>query len=227
MSQESESILASMPAFHGRVLNAARLIREAMMGHRFLASLADGSLPDQAFKTWIVQDYLFVREEIAFLGVLVAKAPPSLRPSLADGMGALVREMELFRAQAEGHGVSVEGAEMAPTCHAYVQFLMATAYGRSFAEAFTVLYGVEKAYLDSWRWVKSHQRSASPWQSFIDHWSSAAFQEYVGGLVSTLDRLARGKSEVELAMMEDMFLLTGRYEYLFWDMAASGESWPV
>jgi len=27
--------------------------------------------------------------------------------------------------------------------------------------------------------------------------------------------------------MTEIFLITGQYEILFWDMAASGESWPV
>lgn len=212
---------------HQRLLSAAGSVWKAILGHPFLASTANGSISDQTFKTWIAQDYLFVREEIPFLGILIAKAPPELRAPLAEGVVDLNRELGLFRQQAEAHGVVLEGQAMSPTCHAYTQFLMATAYSRPFDEGFAVLYGVEKAYLDSWSWVKGHQQKSSPWQVFIDNWTSDTFQGYITWLASTLDDLAVGKSEEDLAAMEKLFLLTGRYEYLFWDMAMSEETWPV
>lgn len=213
--------------FHQRLLATARPLWEATLAHPFLAATADGTISDGVFKTWLLQDYFYVRELIPFMGVLIAKAPPALRPPLADAVVVFNRELDLFREQAEAHGVSLEGQEMSPTCHAYVQFLMATVYGRPFEEAFTVHYGAEKAYLDAWTWVKTHQRVRSPWQAFIDNWTSEAFQGYVAWLASTLDDLAEGKSEQDLVVMEKLFLLTARYEYLFWDMAMSGETWPV
>jgi thiaminase/transcriptional activator TenA len=227
MPELSGAVLSSAHAFHQRLLNEVGPVWKAILSHRFLASVADGSISERAFKTWIAQDYLFVREEIPFLGILLAKAPPDLRPALADAVQALNHELELFRQQAEAHGVALDGVEMSPTCHAYVQFLMATAYGRSFEEGFAVLYGVEKAYLDSWAWVKGHQSSPSPWQAFIDNWTSHAFQDFVDWLAGTLDRLVVGASEADLARMEDLFLLTARYEYLFWEMAAAEQGWPI
>lgn len=216
-----------MNSFHERLLATARPIWDAILSHPFLASTSDGSISERVFKTWMAQDYLFVREEVPFLGVLISKAPPHLRPPLANAVVALNHELELFCEQAKASGVSFDGIEMSPTCHTYVQFLMATAYGRSFEEGFTVLYGVEKAYLDSWAWVKSHQRGPNPWHAFIDNWTSDAFKDYVAWLAVTLDELATGKSEADLVKMEELFLLTARYEYLFWEMAATGETWPV
>ncbi len=214
-------------SFHEHLLATARPIWGAILSHPFLASTADGTISEDVFKTWMVQDYLFVREEIPFLGVLISKAPPHLRPPLADAVVTLNRELELFREQANAAGISFDGISMSPTCHAYIQFLMATAYGRSFEQGFTLLYGVEKAYLDSWVRVKSRQRSRSPWQAFIDNWTSDAFQDYVAWLAETLDALATGKSEADRANMEELFLLAARYEYLFWEMAARGKTWPV
>ena len=216
-----------MNSFHERLLTTARPIWDAILSHPFLVSTADGSISERVFKTWMAQDYMFVSEEVPFRGVLISKAPPHLRPPLVDAVAALNRELELFREQARASGVSFDGIEMSPTCHAYVQFMIATAYRRSFAEGFTVLYGVEKAYLDSWVWVKTHQRGPSPWGAFIDNWTSDAFQDYISWLAETLDELSAGKSEADLANMEELFLLTARYEYLFWEMAATGETWPV
>src|SRR5881628_3914868 len=60
------------------------------------------------------------------------------------------QEMDLFESMAKELGVSLEGIEPSPVCHAYNMFLLATAHTRSFAESFSVLYGAEKAYFDSW-----------------------------------------------------------------------------
>lgn len=214
-------------AFHRQLLESAKSIWEATLAHPFLASVADGTIPDETFRNWLAQDYFFVRRQVPFMGVLISKAPAHLRPPLGDAVTMLNRELELFREQAEAHGASLD-QEPAPTCHAYVQFMLATAYQRSFAQGFAVLYGLEKAYLDAWTWVKAHQQEESPWQAFIDNWSSDAFREYVEDwLAGTLDELANEQSAAERAAMEDLFRLTARYEYLFWDMAMSGEQWPI
>lgn len=213
-------------AFHAHLLQVAEAIWQKTLDHPFLTAVADGSIADEPFSTWVAQDYLFVRAGIPFMGVLLSKAPDRLRPTLADAIVALHRELELFERQATAHGVSLN-TEMNPTCHAYAQFLLATAYDRPFEVAFTVLYAAEKAYMDAWKRVKSQQQAASRWQAFIDHWSSEAFGSYVAWLATTLDDLATGKSSTDLKEMERYFLLTARYEYLFWGMVTTGEQWPI
>jgi thiaminase/transcriptional activator TenA len=75
--------------------------------------------------------------------------------------------------------------------------------------------------------VKKRQTQASPYQRFIDHWSSDAFAAWVHQLEQALDTLAAGCGANELSHMEGLFLLTARYEYLFWDMALTSSDWPV
>lgn len=216
-----------MSSFHQQLLKGTDEIWQKMLSHRFLNMTADGTIPDGTFKTWMRQDYIFVRDAIPFIAVLLAKAPVELRPNLTQVLPALDNELKLFRQNAEAHGVNLDDVQPAPTCHAYLQFLMATAYGRSFEEGFTVLYAAEKAYFDSWMEVKKHLKGESPWQSFIDNWTSPAFQQYVEWLAATLDDLAKGQPQATLDRMSELFEMTARYEYLFWEMAATGEQWPV
>ena len=75
--------------------------------------------------------------------------------------------------------------------------------------------------------VKNNLKIQSPWQEFIDNWTNEEFQQFVNWLTSTVNELATGKSEGELRRMEELFLITARYEYLFWEMAATEEIWPV
>ena len=216
-----------MNNFHQELLDGAQEIWNAFLNHRFLKMTADGSIPDEAFKTWMQQDYIFVQEAIPFIAVLLAKAPISLRSNLIQVLSALERELELFRRNAATHGVELESAVPSPTCYAYVQFLLTTAYTCTFEEGFTVLYCAEKAYLDSWMEVKKNLKIQSPWQEFIDKWTNEEFQQYVEWLAVTLNELAIGRPQRDLRKMQELFLITARYEYLFWEMAATEETWPV
>ena len=199
----------------------------AMLEHPFLRQTADNTLPAGRFETWLRQDYLFVREDIGFIGCLLARSPVHLRRMLGEFIPALHQEMDLFESMARELGVSLEGVEAAPVCHAYNMFLLATVHTRSFVESFTVLYGSEKAYCDSWTRVKKLQTRQSPYQRFIDHWSSDAFAAWVNQLAQALDSLAGRCGADEVKCLEDLLRLTARYEYWFWDMALTGAGWPA
>ena len=199
---------------------------QRMLSHRFLRDTRDGTLPDETFATWMRQDYLFVEAAIPFIAGLVTKAPSEHREELAGFLPALHRELALFEERAEKTGVDLRGVHPFFTCHAYVHFLLATAYRSSYAEGFTVLYVAEKAYHDSWKTVREELDEDSPWWPFVDNWSSEAFGKWVRWLQTSLDALAEGAGPDELARMEELFELTTRYEIAFWEMAITGEEWP-
>lgn len=199
---------------------------DRMLSHRFLLETRDGTLSDETFSTWMRQDYLFVEAAIPFIAALLAKAPPGHREDLAGFLPALHRELELFEERAEGAGVDLRGAPPSFTCHAYVQFLLATGYRCSFTEGFTVLYVAERAYHDSWKVVREGLSPDSPWWPFVENWSGEAFAGWVEWLEGVLDGLAVEAGPAERERMAGLFELTTRYEVAFWEMAAEGEGWP-
>jgi thiaminase/transcriptional activator TenA len=212
--------------FHTQLLTEAQDVWSALLAHPFLKQTADGSIDEAAFANWMRQDYVFVGQGLKFIGALLAKAPEDLVRPLAEAVPALVAELELFERMASEKGVPFDTVEVAPTCHAYCQFLMATASQGSFEEGFALLYGVEKAYFDSWSWVRQNLRGASPWQPFIEKWSDRNFAQWVHWIETSLDRLADEAGDRARERMTEIFLLAGQYELLFWDMALEGESWP-
>ena len=216
-----------MKPFHQQLLTRSQPIWDRILSHRFLEMTAAGKIPEQTFKTLMQQDYIFVREAIPFVAVLLAKAPMNLRSNLIQVLSGLDQELGLFRKNAERHGVELAHVEPAPTCHSYLQFLMNAAYNSTFEEGFAVLYSAEKIYLDSWMTVKNNLQGKSPWQEFIENWTSQGFQTYVDWLGVTLDELVAGKPENDLQKIEKLFVLTARYEFMFWEMAAIEETWKV
>jgi thiaminase len=172
------------------------------------------------------QDYLFVEAAIPFIAALIAKAPQEHWEPLSGVITALEKELVLFEERAAAVGVELRGAPPAFTNHAYIQFLMASAYRASYAEAYTVLYAAEKAYHDSWKVVQAGLDAGSPWYPFVENWAGDAFAQYVAYLEGELNRLATAAGEDERQRMADLFELTIKYEIAFWEMAATGEEWP-
>lgn len=199
---------------------------EQMLRHPFLLQTRDGTIPFDTFATWMRQDYLFVEAAVPFIALMVPKAPPSHWELHTNVMAMFHKELGLFRERAVAAGVDMDDLRPSFTNHAYIQFLIATASQRSYAEIYTVLYAAEKAYHDSWTVVKEGIDPASVWYPFVENWAGEAFAGYVAHLEQELDALAEGAGPDERARMAELFETTLRYEIAFWEMAATGEGWP-
>jgi thiaminase len=203
-----------------------RPVWERILDHRFLKETRDGTIDHETFASWMRQDYLFVEAAIPFIAALVPKAPIAHRQALGQVLPVLEKELDLFRERAEAVGVSLKDVEPSFVNHAYVQFLLASAFTRSYAQAFTVLYVAEKAYYDSWMVVREGIDRGSIWYPFVENWTSDAFESWVGFLRTSLDALAEDAGAAEREGMAELFELTARYELAFWEMAATGAGWP-
>jgi thiaminase/transcriptional activator TenA len=78
--------------------------------HPFLSAVHDGSLPESAFDTWLVQDYRFVGELLRFQARLLGRAPRSAQAVLAAGAAALVDEMTWFEQHAHTRRIDLAAA---------------------------------------------------------------------------------------------------------------------
>ena len=193
--------------------------------HPFLEETAALTIPDRVFAQWLAQDYLFGVDYTRFLALLSARAPGEFMESLGRSVGVMLNELALFRKMAKRAGVDLASAKPLPTCRAYTDYLLRLAYRESFPVCFTSLWTLERAYYEAWRWVKENLRGESPWQEFIDNWTTPEFASFVEWLGESLDRIAEGQDPAELAEMEENFILTCHYEERFWQMSYSGESW--
>lgn len=213
-------------SFTADQLDRLRPLWDRMLSHPFLLRTRDGEIPRDVFGTWMQQDYHFVEAAIPFMAALLPKGPTAHWEPLTNVIGALQKELRLFEERASEVGVELRAAAPSFTCHAYVQFLLATAYQASYAEGFTVLYAAEKAYHDSWKVVKQGLDAGSPWYPFVENWAGEAFGDYVAWLEGELNRLAAEAGPAERERMARLFELTTKYEIAFWEMAVTGGGWP-
>lgn len=174
--------------------------------HPFLAAVRDGSLPPAAFDTWLVQDARFVADLLRFQARLLARAPRSAQPVLADGLVSLVAELGWFEEQAAARGLDLTAPPLAATV-AYAE-LLARLDAADVATGLTALWTIERTYLDAW---SAALPGAPAYREFVEHWTVPEFAGYVAGLEVAAD--AAGVVD------DALFAEVVAAETAFWDMA--------
>jgi thiaminase len=185
--------------------------------HPFLDGVRDGTLPQEAFRRWLVQDYHFVRGLLRAQAYVLAAAPRSDQRVLAAGLLGLVDELEWFEGHAASRGWDLQ-ARGHPTCHAYVEFLWGLPQA-PYAAQITALWACERAYLEAWT---SAFPGVPAYREFVEHWTQPAFAEYVAGLEVCARRALAKASASELASAEEAFCRVADYEAAFWEMTWNG-----
>src|SRR4051794_15615837 len=161
---------------HSLVQNAGPLWDEATRAP-FLEALAAGTLPVEAFRRWLAQDYLFAKDLTAFQSILLAKIPRDCHKALVGGLGALDKELEWFESHAGRLQVDLDSPPQR-ACRRYTDFLLRCAHTEVYPVLVTVLFGVEASYLAAW----SALVPTGPYAEFIARWSSVDFAAYVEAL---------------------------------------------
>ena len=199
---------------------------EAIRQHAIVQRIAAGTLPWEDFDFWIEQDFHYVAGARRFLCLLLARAnEQDTIERLGHGLIALGEEMDAFRRYARERGLTI-GAEPAPTTEAYVNFLINSAVN-SFEAGFAVLFAEERACFDVWRSIRERAAPNNPYQQWIDRWTSPEFRSYVSWIEATFNRSVDGWPANALEPLRRAYRLAARYEFLFWEMVARKERWPI
>ncbi len=191
---------------------------QSATNHPFLDGAREGSLSQNAFATWLVQDYLFVTDGLAFQSHIVARAPRRDQGLLINGLAALEAELGWFEDQSRRWNLKLD-APRHPTTGAYRDFLNSLE-NESYAAKITALWALERAYLESWR-------NASPghpdYRPFVEHWTTPEFAGYVTGLEGATDAALEAVDESERERAEAAFVEVISLEREFWEMAFGGD----
>jgi thiaminase/transcriptional activator TenA len=217
--------------FTDELYAAAEPLWAAQLEHPFVRGLGDGTLAEARFANWVRQDYLYLKEFARVFAWAVAKAESLASMSWYAGVLDLTlnTEMELHRAYAERFGITREELEaepMWPTTRAYTDFLVRTAADGAMPELLAALLPCAWGYVVIGRRLAEGEAPEDPrYADWIAQYASDEFAEAVEWLRGELDRLVEDVGEERRARLREIFVLSSRYEGLFWEMCWSGESW--
>ena len=216
----TESLWGSIANIYGRILT-----------HPFIRGLTDGSLPEEAFRFYVIQDALYLRDYARGLALLGAKAPQDqwLIMFAEHAREAIVVERALhesFFRDWKLRDEDVYSTPMAPTNLLYTSHLLRVAYDRPFPE---IMGCFLPCYWIYWEVGKELEKRGSPGELFrrwIQTYSSEQYGSIVRQVMEVMDQVARGLREDDLKLIRHHFVVTSRLEYLFWDMGFQSRPGP-
>lgn len=205
-----------------------RRIRE----HPFITGLTDGTLGQNRFRHYLIQDSHYLRGYARALAGCAAKSPtePELTMFVGHAGQAMAAEAELHAGLLAELGLDAEAVAavpVAPTTQAYTSYLLAVTASGSYAEAVAAVLPCYWIYAR----VGEHlQRQGSPeplFQRWIDTYAGDEFQTVVDDVLAVTDRIGAQASAAEWERMRRHFHAGARYEWMFFDAAHRLEDWPV
>ncbi|MCM8748564.1 thiaminase II [Thermomicrobiaceae bacterium CFH 74404] len=207
-------------------------IYQAILAHPFIRGLTDGSLPEPAFRYYVIQDALYLQDYARCLALAGAKSPVDAWCEMfaEHAKTALVVERSLHEGFFQGWSLSPEAiyrTPKAPTNLAYTSYLLRVAHARPFEE---VVGAVLPCYWIYWEVGKHLEREGSPnplYRRWIDTYASEEFGTVVQQVLEVMDRAVEDLPEGRRAPVREHFVTTSRYEWMFWDAAYRQETWPV
>ena len=219
--------------FADSLFEAAKPIWSAQLEHPFVQAIADGTLEEERFTRWVRQDYLYLKEFARIFAWAVAKA------ERLESMGwyaavlhlTLNTEMGLHRAYAERFGITLQELEsepLWPTTRAYTDFLVRTAADGDLADLVAALLPCAWGYVYIAQHLAERPKPRDPrYADWIAQYASKEFAEATDWLKTEMNRLSEGVTDEKRRRLTELFVLSSRYEWAFWEMCWTGEEWPV
>jgi thiaminase/transcriptional activator TenA len=203
--------------------------------HPFVRGLGTGELPVESFIRYMKQDYVFLIDYAKLF------AYGSVKAKDLETMGAFAKlldetlhgEMDLHRLYADRFGITnkqLEETKPLPINLAYTRYMLNVAQNGSLEELISTLLPCMWSYWEIGKMLASAYPGSDEHPFFgewIKMYSSEEFGSLATWLINLLDQLTDGKPERELRIIEEHFLTTSRFEYMFWDMVYQGGDWPV
>jgi thiaminase/transcriptional activator TenA len=212
-----------MAGLSQRLFALGRPNLERQLAHPTVRGIANGDLDQTRFRSWLMQDYLFLLDYVRLFAFTAARAPDT------DTLGRLVdlahatfhEELSLHRAYAAEFGlaaVDLDRAEKSPVCAAYTDFLLRTAATAEFAEVLAALLPCMWGYAELGRSMAVKGLPADPrFRRWVETYADPDFAALAAWCAALLDRAADGLPAVRVAACERAFLASLRHELAFWD----------
>ena len=206
-----------------------RPIYQAILQHPFVRGLTRGDLPDAAFRYYVIQDALYLRDYARCLAVAAAKSPTDAGCEMfaEHAKVALVVERSLHEGFFGEWGLSAEQVyktPMSPTNLAYTSYLLRVAYSAPFEELVGALLPCYWIYWEVGKALEAHGSPNPLHQRWIDTYASEEFGSAVQQVIAMTDDVVADLPESRRAAVRQHFVTTSRYEWMFWDAVIKGRS---
>jgi thiaminase (transcriptional activator TenA) len=212
-------------SFSAQLRDAAAPAWEAQLAHPFVRGIGDGTLPEERFRYYVRQDYLFLIDYGRLLALAAARAPRLewMRRFASLAQSVLETEMDLHRQFAARWGITSEQLESertAPATDAYCDFLLRTASLGDFAELVAALLPC------MWGYAAIGERLAADglpdhdgYAEWITMYASDEFAQLAAWCRELTDAAAESVAGPGHRRMHAAFRASSEHELAFWESA--------
>ena len=206
---------------------------QRQLDHPFVVALGNGSLPRANFEFYIRQDALFLDELTKTFAYAITKTADHEEMEQFGKflLNTLLVEADLHQRYGKRFGLTpgeISATRMAPTNYAYTRHLLSIASTGTLPELLTAILPCAWIYAEVGRHLVGNTPPASdhPYVDWLATYASPDFDAVGVWIRERLDARAASLSPEEEARLHEIFLISTRYEWLFWEMAWRLEEWP-
>ncbi len=191
--------------------------------HPFVRGLADGTLPQAAFRRYLIQDYLFLIHFVRATALAGYKSA-SLEDlhAAAAGMTALLAEMRLHVTYCAEWGLSEQEMAAEPEAVetvAYTRFVLDRGTAGDLLDLHVALAPCVLGYAEIGTALEHHATAGNRYAPWITSYAGDEYQQAARAAKTTLARVgARSGADARFSNLQAYFDLAVRLETAFWDM---------
>lgn len=219
--------------FSSRLRRRGDSIWRAIYGHRFLRELQMGSLAMERFIYFVFQDYRYLLDFAQVLCRGGAKSPNLQALEVFARHALIAVEVERHFHANFGKTIGFSAKQLdrvpkGPITEAYTRHLQAVAGGGSLGEIVAAILPCYWIYGEVGRRLyKGRPAKPKIYREWIETYASEGYWKPVREQIRLMDDLGAGAARDAKKLMTAHFLLSSRYEYLFWDQAYNLEKWRI
>jgi thiaminase/transcriptional activator TenA len=219
--------MGSGDGLFARLAAAAESDWQGYVDHEFVRRMGDGSLPQDAFRHYLVQDYLFLIHFARAYALAIYKGTTLDEMRAAhDGLKAILDvEMDLHVGLCGEWGLTPADLEAAPESRAtmaYTRFVLETGLRGDLLDLHVALAPCVIGYAEIGRDLAARPGAlddANPYRVWIAEYAGDAYQSVADGARDTLDALAaHSLTDERFPLLVKIFSQATRLEADFWQM---------
>src|SRR2546428_5852474 len=219
--------------FSAQLRRRAERIWRAIDGHPFLRELHGGTLPLNRFTYFILQDYVYLLDFAQVLCQGGAKSADleTLELFCRHALGAVEVERSFHASFGNSLGLSrrqLDDVTKGPITQAYIAHLQSVARSGTLGEIVAAVLPCYWIYGEVGRKLyRKRPRKPAIYREWIEIYASEEYWKPVREQIALMDRLGAAARGEEKKLLSAHFVLSSRYEFLFWEQAYRLEEWPV
>jgi thiaminase/transcriptional activator TenA len=218
--------------FYITIRNQSDPLWQATFRHPFVQGIGDGSLSRERYVYYLKQDYVYLIEFSRVFALATAKAPQLEEMTYFSALlnATLTMEMDLHRRTCKAFDISntdLEKTKKSMITTAYTNLMVKTCYEGNITDILAVLLPCAAGYIEIGQRLKKQGLPDNPYyQDWINTYSSQEFADLTQWLIDKMNAYAQDATEFQKEKWYESYLLSARFEYLFFNMSWTMEYWP-